>query len=40
VAKERVKSILKDHKPEPINKAIQEEIDQILKNYEKELLGQ
>jgi trimethylamine--corrinoid protein Co-methyltransferase len=40
VAKERVKSILKKHKPEPIDKAIQEEIDQILKNYEKELLGQ
>jgi trimethylamine--corrinoid protein Co-methyltransferase len=40
VAKQRVKSILKNHKPEPIDKAIQEEIDQILKKYEKELLGQ
>lgn len=40
VAKERVKSILKNHQPEPIDKSIQEEINQILKNYEKELLGQ
>ena len=34
------KSILKNHKPEPIHEAIREEIDKILKNYEKELLEQ
>jgi len=40
VAKERVKSILKNHKPEPIDKSVQEEVNRILKNYEKEFLGQ
>lgn len=40
VAKERVKSILKNHESEPIDKNIQGEINRILKNYENELLGQ
>lgn len=39
VAKEKVKEILATHKPEPISKDIQEEISQILKRYEKEVLG-
>jgi len=30
-----LKSIPTNHKPEPIDIAVQEEIDQILKNYEK-----
>lgn len=40
VAKEHVKSILKNHTPEPIDKTIQEEINHILKDYEKGLLVQ
>ncbi len=39
VAKEKVKEILDTHKPEPIPKDVQEEISQILKRYEKEVLG-
>jgi trimethylamine--corrinoid protein Co-methyltransferase len=40
VAKEKVKEILATHKPEPISKDAQKEISQILKRYEKEVLGQ
>ncbi len=39
VAKEKVKEILATHKPEPISKEVQGEISQILKRYEKEVLG-
>jgi len=39
VAKEKVKEILATHKPEPVPKDVQKEISQILKRYEKEVLG-
>jgi trimethylamine--corrinoid protein Co-methyltransferase len=39
VAKERVRTILMEHKPELLDETVREEINQIVKRYEKEFLG-
>lgn len=39
IAKEHVRTILREHKPDPLDETVREEIDQIMKRYEKEFLG-
>jgi trimethylamine:corrinoid methyltransferase-like protein len=38
VARQKVKTILKEHFPEPLSKDIQEKLRQIVKNAEKQII--